>query len=257
MITGSDLDDLKQKFKDGIYGYENDEKWWELLVNGKNQKSKITGGSIEDGTGGNPFIEDDTTAESTPEILESIDETKDDKAESSKIEDIKPEPDNNLSRTYTLDLFENVSVKVIAERMSSANHERGYSVAARGSELFFKYWPGHDVFKRQLFKPADFLVNELAYQLHAITHNQLSLVPLTQVELSLREKYFPELHPSIDEIDRQVTAFMDDATEHLKNTIHILGSFDDSMLTDDDRKKISKALAEKPAVERKRNRRSF
>lgn len=247
MITHSDIEELKQKFYQGIYGYETDQKWWELLVRDTNP-APAPKRDINDGSGGNPFVEEPEQAKTggSSSVSNDFSGSNDSNNINEPINVIvdKLEPDNELSRIYTLELFGNIPVKVIAEKVSGSNHERGYSISARGSELFFKYWPEHSVFKRQLFQPADFLVNELAYQLHAMANNQLSKIPLTEVELSLREKYFPELHPSVDEINRQVSSFLEDAKSHLKDNIHKLGSFDQSVLNEQEKIQISQALAE-------------
>lgn len=243
MITDPKIDELKNKFLDGTVGYESDAKWWDLLVEGVHKISKDVDETLDDGSGGNPFDE-----AMPSDLYETEIETEEQVCEQSPEEFSSPEgvfePDNDLSRTYSLDLFSNIHIKVVVERAFKVPHERGYKVVAKGCELFFTYWPEHDVFRRQLFQPADFLINELAYQLHSSSHNQLSSTPLTEVELALREKYFPELQPSVSEIHRQVTLFLEDATQHLKNHIERLSSLDDSMLDEQERQKISKAIAE-------------
>ena len=45
--------------------------------------------------------------------------------------------------------------------------------------------------------------------------NELSIIPLTQIELALREKYFPELLPSIQSLRQSIKDFIDEVKTHL------------------------------------------
>jgi hypothetical protein len=124
-----------------------------------------------------------------------------------------------------LDLFKNISIRVVAEKGISGSHDQGFTVSLRGSELHFRYWPGAAIFQKSLLKPADFLINELGYHLHTISQNELWKVPISIVELSLREKYFPELNPHIDELQRQISLLIGDVTEQVKNCVQYSKSF--------------------------------
>jgi hypothetical protein len=108
-----------------------------------------------------------------------------------------------------------VSVRVVAHKSKKALGRNGFVVKARGSELTFTYWPKDPIYDNTLLTPADFLINELAFHFHKIAMNELSIIPLTQIELALKEKYFPELLPSTQSLIRSVQAFTDEVKRHL------------------------------------------
>ncbi len=241
LITDPIIDDLKERFFSGESGYDSDQKWWELLVSGGKKFTKEETG--DDGSGGNPFGEEENESAS-----ENTDETSDDSIDSEVDTDLagklNVEPDTELSKTYSLSIFNNVFIRVIAERVLEGNHNRGFSVEIRGSELFFKYWPAHAIYTNQLFQAADFLINELAYHLHSSAHNQVADVPISAVELALRDKYFPELHPSVNEVSRQIELLVEDFTTHLKKLTSKITPIVSSDFSDASMGKIRHQLAE-------------
>lgn len=242
MITDPYLDELKRKFYDGISGYESDEMWWEL-VNQRNQNG--TGGHEKnDPSGGSPF-----TSEIEPDSVEKPREPHFPDEEKPDINDDvleeKPfDPDENLSGVYSLDYFRNISIRVIAEFSSTDSHANGFEVEARGAELYFKYWPKSTIFLKSMLRPADFLINELAYQFHITGNNELSRFPLTNIELALREKYFPELNPNLDEISRQVDELVQEIKGHVASQLHKITEFSYKILTESELDIIKKKLAQ-------------
>ena len=93
--------------------------------------------------------------------------------------------------------------------------------------------------------PADFLINELAYQIHLATMSNANLeVPLSVIELSLREKYFPYLQPTIEEVIRQVDEFVDSTTEALKEYFSSIASFEVQALNSSQQEEVRGLLAQ-------------
>ena len=114
-----------------------------------------------------------------------------------------------------------------ARRVLKGSNSRGFKAIPKGSMLEFRYWPNSENFVKNLLMPADFLINELAYQIHLATMSNANLeVPLSVIELSLREKYFPYLQPTIEEVIRQVDEFVDSTTEALKEYFSSIASFE-------------------------------
>ena len=237
MITDSLIDELVRKFNDGEDGYQNDEKWWLLLNQAKPNppvRPPITGPFVfpppssppDTGpTGGNPFLIPDPDPESVEENGLKINEVPTVLNPTAPAELNVIEPDLELSRVYSLDLFKNISIRVVAEKRISGTNDQGFTVSLRGSELQFSYWPSSSIFQKSLLRPADFLINELGYHLHTISQNELSKVPLSVVELAIRDKYFPELNPRIEELQRQIGLLIEEVTEQVKNGVQNLENF--------------------------------
>lgn len=208
MITDPIIEDYKDKFYNNIEGYISDEKWWDLVISSspnKSPNSRHTGGNpFEEESGGNPFKPIEVTPPPT--------------YETENREQITSNLDTFLSGEYSLDYFKNVSVKVIAQRRFT-EIENGLNVELKGNELHFTYNPEDQIFGQSLLSPADFLINELAFHLHQISHNKISQLPLSLLELNLRNKYFPELLPNLNEVIKQINRFTEDASQHLKKNL--------------------------------------
>lgn len=239
MITDAHIDELVRKFHDGEEGYYTDDKWWDLVTS-QARDSIADDTSSDDPTGGNPFVgnDGDTEAEESESVSDSGFSS-----DSEKEKQIL-EPDKNLSGTYNLDLFTNVAIRVVAERAVDGSRDNGFSVIVRGAELTFVYWPKSSVFARSLLTPADFLINELAYQFHTTAQNELSTTPLTSIELALRDKYFPELHPTVMEIERQVQVVVDELKEHVASKLGQSSSYSPDVIDEQQLDIIRRKLAE-------------
>jgi hypothetical protein len=212
MITDHHIDDLVDRFYNGETDYQSDEKWWELVseVNSNGGKE-----SNDNPSGGDPFNGGDkggSNTESEKESEPAADSTYEEDENSTQAE-----ADVQLSQNYSIDLFKNVFIRVVAERRLDGKHENGFKVDLRGVELQFSYWPNAPIFVHNLLTPADFLINELAYHMHSIAQSEVSRIPITAVELALREKYFSDLYPTVFELQRQVMAFIEDLSGHLKS----------------------------------------
>lgn len=208
MLNDAVIDDLLFRYNDGQEAYQTDDKWWALV----SEINRDSNNDPDGGASGSPF-DPDPGPMPTPTTDENSPESESDSSDDS--EELG-DPDNQLSRNYALNnLFANVSVRVVAHKSKKALGRNGFVVKARGSELTFTYWPKDPIYDNTLLTPADFLINELAFHFHKIAMNELSIIPLTQIELALKEKYFPELLPSTQSLIRSVQAFTDEVKRHL------------------------------------------
>lgn len=236
MITDQVIEDYRAKFYDGIEGYVSDEKWWDLVTASSSSPNTSTNENI---TGGNPF--DGSTGEDPLKRKNGITVSPPPDYETNNTDSPTPVtsvPDTFLSGEYTLDYFKNVSVKVIAQRLLTSSLEHGFSVELKGNELHFTYNPENQIFSRSLLTPADFLINELAFHLHQISHNKISNLPLSILELNLRNKYFPELLPSLEEVVRQINGFTEDAIQHFRKKLNKVVPLDLSWLEENSLNKL-------------------
>ncbi|MCA0893285.1 ATP-binding protein [Microbulbifer agarilyticus] len=235
MITDSMIEDLLRRFKSGESDYQSDEKWWELLIEGGSKSNRK---KENDPTGGNPFAEEDSEDNDSTDTKKNNDKQKYDEHETPNPD---TQPDMELSGNYSINLFKNVAIRVVAEKATNGTSENGFNVRLKGAELHFTYWPSSPIFGKTLLTPADFLVNELAYHMHSTAQNEISQVPLSAVEISLREKYFADAMPSLEEIQRQTTLFIEDLTDHLKSRADSF-SFDLSPLTSEQLEELKTRL---------------
>ena len=203
MITDPLIEELKEGFFNGITDYQSDEKWWELLTKANKKPDD------DDEDDDDPFDDDDDDDDDGEEG-EGEDNDEPDN-------DLKTIPDDKLSQKYRLDLFKNIDVRVVAEIAQVESHPNGFTIQPRGNIITFIYWPEAPIFKETLLQPADFLINELAFHFHSLAHNEVTTIPITAIELKLREKYFSDLHPTLSELRRQVIVFQEDVIKHFQS----------------------------------------
>ena len=241
LITDAHIDEMVKRFYLGETEYQDDHKWWELLnkatVPKSSQRDDNKPGNDDDLTGGDPFV--------TEEVESGISKDADsvNTKEHSLQEDRLTEPDSYLSKQYSIDLFKNVAIRVVAQIAKEGKHPNGLEVVLKGAELHFTYWPNSSVFNSSFLTPAEFLVNELAYHMHSISQNELSKTPISTVELAIREKYFPDLYPNVEELERQVKEFQSDLVEHLRSKV---GEFeiDESQIDHTELSSIKRKMAQ-------------
>ena len=234
MLRDAKITELKRRFLDGEEDYVGDEKWWQLILEGEGKKPpESPGNTPDDPTGGDPFADPDTPEPSTSEPQEP-----------------EPNPEENtkscgeLSQEYILDLFKDSPIRVDAFYHEDGEHEQGFAVKARGRVIEFEYWPNSKIYSDTFLKPADFLINELAYQFFLTADAELSKTPLSWVERSIRIKYFPHLHPDYKEIDNQINRFVAELRTHLSENLPKISSFDSSRLNQEELLKIKSKMAE-------------
>lgn len=251
MLKDPILDDYLNRFNTGETNYQSDDKWWDLV----NRENTAASGSRaeNDPTGGNPFApqeqgnapqETSNGTQTTGGVLPE--NTTGSSAVPTLSNEGKTIPDTFLSKNYSLDIFKNVSVRVIAQHSSSSIGANGFQVKLKGAEITFTYWPDDPVFDENLLKPADFLVNELAYHMHKTAHNEVSVVPLSEVELRLKEKYFPNLHPTCQELLRRIGALSDELKTHLKSKRNT--KLNISQITSNEMEKLKKRLVKNKKI---------
>jgi len=240
MITDLTLREMRRKFYDGETDYQSDEKWWELLVPPANEDDDedeilpISPLNPDDPTGGNPFAQ--PTVDPDPKRI----------AVSPDAQDVAEEGDRDalLSRQYSLpEYFPNVSIRVDAQYSNNGSHDQGFTVKPKGAVMEFFYWPNSKIYKETFLRPEDFLINELAYQLHINSGNELSTIPLSMIEKSLKKNYFPDLAPDYEEVSARVGEFIDSFTDVLKDNIKNIKEFDSGCLNDADISLIRARLA--------------
>ena len=197
IITHETIVDLKSRFFAGEAGYTDDQKWWDL----------VTAGYKEGGVTPDPFGQDKpvepTELKPQPDIYPKP--------------DIPKEKCEDLSDEYKIPELKNYVVKVIAEKVLDGSKISDFKVRAQGAVLYFTYWPGSLLFTETLLTPADFLINELAFQLHTVSLNEVSKIPITRIELTLRKNYFPDLYPTKDRVSGLVNKLQEDMREHLRS----------------------------------------
>lgn len=234
MIRDSIIRDYKQKFFDREDGYIDDTKWWELILKGEKDLNspENNGSSDDDQTGGDFFgVENPITEEGKTE----------DNLEEKDPEDNKEEEfviDENLSRSYTIDIFKDIKINVLAYQAKYGSHPKGFEVRLEGYKVIFKYWPDSKIFQETFLRPEELLINELAYSFFLNGGENLAEYPLSLAERSIKKEYFPDLHPEIRQIDEQIENLTRDLKDHMRTAIKNIKNFKFTDLSSNSRSQI-------------------
>ena len=233
MIRDSIISDYRNRFFENEYEYQEDDKWWELILRGEAPDDDPGDDDNDDQTGGNPFDDDD-------------DDTDDSESDDDDIDDSPNQinRDELLSGPYTIDMFKDTTLKVEAFRMKEGSHPNGFVVIPKGALLEFKYWPDAKIFEETFLRPEDLLVNELTYFFFVAADERLESAPLSLVERSIKRRYFPDLQPEIGRIHDEITNLTRDIKNHLRGAIKNIVDFNINVLSKRSIKSIRKRMSQ-------------
>jgi hypothetical protein len=234
------MNDYVAKFHANDPEFHTDEKWWDLIVQGDPESPRSDSGTLSGSAGTDPFA-GPNGGESDP--LNDVGES-DDRGDEDDISENR-ESDSELTQKYESPALRGISINVQAFKVLEGSHTDGFYVKLRGPHLEFHYWPSSPIFAQTLYTPADMLINELSVQLHFAAQREIGEIPISKVELSLRDKYFPQLQPSIAELKSQSEAFADELRQHLATKIENQSfRVDDLVSTEDFEKGKNSFLAQ-------------
>lgn len=233
MIRESVISDYRNRFFDNEYEYIEDDKWWDLILNGeKNNINPQPDDEDDDQTGGDPFDtddEDDVDAEDGDQEIEANNQF---------------QRDDRLSGQYSIDMFKDTNLRVDASQAKSGSHPNGFVVNPMGALIEFKYWPNSKIFEETFLRPEDLLVNELAYLFFITTDQTLKNTPLSLIERSIKKRYFPDLLPEISRINDEIINLGRDLRVHLRSSIKTLNNYNINVLKSTSIERIRKRMAQ-------------
>ena len=214
IFSGGQIEELKDKFYNNEFGFQDDSKAYELILRGeKPLDSPISsddddeieevfgeGGTEATNNGGTNIISEGETSTNNLNTEKEI-------------------LDEDLSLTYSIDLLKDTKIKVEAYKISKGSNQSGFTIQPQSRVMVFKYWPKSQIFKETFFRLEDFLVNEIAYFLHNEANVKLEDFPLSLIRRSLQKKYFPDLYPEIDFLRQEIDSITESLANHLEKAI--------------------------------------
>ena len=235
MIRDSIITEYRNRFFDNEHEYQEDDKWWELILRGESPADEPHDPDPiddDDPTGGNPFDDDDEDNQPEDENDRDDDPTE------------QLEKDERLSGPYSIDMFKDTPIKVEAYKMKAGSHPNGFVVHPKGARLEFMYWPDAKIFEETFLRPEDLLINELAYFFFITADERLESAPLSLVERSIKKRYFPDLQPEIGRIHDEITNLTRDLKDHFRNAIKNIADFNINVLSENSIKAIRKRMSQ-------------
>ena len=211
-----------QLFHDGAPDYQDDSKWYEMVLlaeeskRGKSSGSSEAAGELPIKGGQMPTISDEQTVWSS--------QPDDDASSDSIVAEVQAdlfETDSELSGTYRLpQLPGSPSMAVNAKRALSGLDGRPiYFDTPSSGAVEFQYDGEHSFFEESLDTPLDSLIGDLAHRFLLLSGQTQKDWPLSTIEREIRKEYFPETLTSVSNVAEEAKAILDDLREFLDENL--------------------------------------
>jgi hypothetical protein len=211
-INGGIIREWVDRFYNGEQEYQNDAKWYELVLQA--EQSKRGGSSGGKKAGGKPPIDDGDTSDPK----ENNNEGSDDAPEENETPVVTYETDSGLSRVYQLNIVQTpIALRVNARR--SKGLDKPFLVRASGSTFDFDYNLQHPFFEESLDLPVDCLLVEMAHHFLALSGQSPRVWPVSIIERMLRDEYFPETLTNISRTAEMASALLVELREHFNEKL--------------------------------------
>ena len=207
--------ELVHYFHNGHEDYQDDSKWYELVLLAEEARQGRSAGSRE--AAGTLPIGDDTGEsggrDTTPSSTTPDSSTGD--TPTAVQADIF-DTDAALSGEFKLDLLSGSPFQVVhAKRARSGFNDKPMLFTASGSNVEFRYDPNHSFFEESLESPLDCLIADLAHRFLLLSGQAQQDWPVAVIEREIRRKYFPETLTSVEMATEESKAILDDLREFL------------------------------------------
>ena len=213
-----------QRFHDGEPEYQDDTKWYELVL--LVEQAKRGGSSGSRGAAGKlPGVT--STKESDPEMgaddaEESAESNENGTGDPAPVQADIFETDIELSGTYELmSLPASPSTTVNAKRAMGGLNGRPilFDTLSSGA-VEFQYDRDHPFFEESLETPLDCLISDLAHRFLLLSGQTQKEWPLATIEREIRKAYFPATLTSVTIVAEQARAVLDALREFLDENLH-------------------------------------
>jgi hypothetical protein len=208
-----------EKFYAGDPAYQDDEKWYELVLQA--ERARRGGGSgADDFAGGLPMGGDDAgTSDSDAASTEPTSDAEIGK-EKPTTDTTPSEPDLTLSRTYEVpELPGDIVIKVEAFRHQADIAGHPYRIVPKGFGLQFDYNSRSPFFEDNVLQPSDYLIIDIAQQATAVSSQTIRDYPVSYIGRLLRDKYFPSDSGDISQAARAAAALLGELRRHFDETL--------------------------------------
>ncbi len=207
------------KFYDGDLDFQDDDKWYELVLQA--ERAKHGGSSGADEFAGDLPIGDDNAESGIDQ--EPADDVESDTENSNKEgapDTYSPDLDTSLSRTYEVpELPGDILIKVTALRHKADIGGHPYRVTPKGFDLQFDYNGDSPFFEDNVLQPSDYLIVDVAQQAITVASQSIRDYPVSYVGKLLREKYFPQDSSDISQAAKSSSTLLAELRRHFDENL--------------------------------------
>ncbi len=211
-LNSGPIQEFFQRFQAGETAYQDDSKWYELVLQAEKAKKGGSSKGADDASGDFP-IDDDPEEDDTDDEGSSVSKNETTHGDASDQPSFLK--DTRLSGPYELEALPGKpTITVEAYEHDEDVFGRPYSVRPEAYSLKFDYNSQSSFFEESLEKPVDCLLMDLAHHFLAVSQQSPREYPVSTIERQLREKYFPELSNSVVETEANASALVEGLKRH-------------------------------------------
>ena len=246
---GGRNDDLKEwteYFYNGTLEYQEDDKWYDLVLlaeRGKRGGKGGGGGVFPPPTPTGPGGANPTGGAHGPIQPRGVNPTG---GAGGSIQPPLGVPDGELSQTYKLGSIPGApTVFVSAKRVEGATEDPPFFCdTAPNGGVVFQYKPDHDYFEESLATPVDCLVSDLTHKFFLLSGQSQRDLPLAMIDRKIREEYFPHTLTTVAEATEEARSILDGLRQFLDENLHEVAPIPDSLLDEHTLDLVRKGILE-------------
>jgi hypothetical protein len=190
-LNSGPVRDYVDKFYAGETDYQEDTKWYELVLQAERIKRGDSAGAEE--AAGELPIDDDPIAEWDTEVAPSgpFNDQADTVRDSPQLP--TTELDLDLSNTYELGFLPgSPAIVVSAHKHKDSGPNSAFAIQLEGFKVRYDYYPKAAFFEESLLTPVDCLLIDLAQHFLTLSSSTPREHPVSLIAYELRRKYFPQ-----------------------------------------------------------------
>jgi hypothetical protein len=198
--------DYVDKFYEGLEEYQDDSKWYDLVLQAERKKRGGSAGS-DDVAGPFPIEggESTSTGEAAPPATDDEAKPTEEPVTGGTVQ-----RDSELSRTYELEMPSGKTAIVVAafQHSGSPPDDEAFSISANGYQVDYDYYPQAAFFEQSLETPVDCLVTDLAQHFLAVSAASPRSTPVSLIAYELRRRYFPRTLTTVSVVADEAEALL-------------------------------------------------
>lgn len=209
--------DYVDKFYSGEKDYQDDTKWYELVLQAERVRRGESRGA-DDVAG--PLPIDEPAAPQSPNGTTSPTASASAADQASIATTPAEEKDLELSKTYELSMLAgSPAITVTAYKHRTIPQGSPFSIQPDGYRVRYDYYPKAAFFEESLQTPIDCLIVDLAQHFLAMSASTPRSTPVSMIAHEIRRKYFPQTVTDVSSAADAAEAILDELRTHYDDNL--------------------------------------
>jgi hypothetical protein len=232
-LNSGPVRDYVDKFYAGEADYQDDSKWYALVLQAERVKRGHSAGA--DGAAGAVPI-DEAPPYSSATGRDESPATSGTSAVQEPMVPVQPlvpteEQNLELSRTYELDILPgSPAIAVTAYKHTDLPTGSPFSIQPDGYRVRYDYYPKARFFEESLQTPVDCLIVDLAQHFLVLSASSPRSTPVSMIAHEIRRKYFPQTLSDVSTTADAAESILNELRAHYDETLSAIAPIDPSSL---------------------------